>query len=115
MFLLSSRGSPFGLSCFPLVFSSFSFYKSVWNTLLSSLNSLEERYHGAFVIFNQNKSPGSYPAHMKEGLKLNPSGWEEEIVQLSPQVTVYISPRYVSASGTKGNSTRVVVLLIFSV
>lgn len=61
---------------------------------------LEERYHGALVIFNQNKSPGSYPAQMKGKLKPSPSGWEEnnrpalaagDYVHL-PQI--YVSQRY---------------------
>lgn len=86
---------PFGLSCFPLVFSPFFFTSPFGIPYCQVWTPLEERYHGALVIFNQNKSPDSYPAQTKGKLKPNPSGWKENNrPALAAGVTVYISPWY---------------------
>lgn len=107
---------PFGLSCFPLVFSSCFFTSPFGIPYCQVWTPLEERYHGALVIFNQNNSPDSYPAQTKGKLKPNPSGWKENNrPALAAGDCVHLPQIYVSVSGTKGNSTRVVVLLIFSV
>lgn len=53
---------PFGLSCFPLVSSSFFFYKSVWNTLLSSLNPLGGKVPWSLGDFQSEQKPRQLPS-----------------------------------------------------